>query len=198
MIRWKENPEMERFLIEFIPGHSVQEIQSAFNEKFGIMLTVPTIKGFKSKKGIKSGTVGGQFQKGHVAPNKGKKVSPEVYEKMKGTMFKKGNVPHNIVKVGTERNLIGYIEVKVAEPNVWKLKHRVMYEKYHNVKLSRNDVIIFLDHDRFNFDESNLYRLTRAELIRYNSDGLYSDDPEVTLSAALIAKIKVKVFESKR
>lgn len=35
----------------------------------------------------------GQFEKGNIPWNKGRKMSPEVYSKVKNTMFKKGNFP---------------------------------------------------------------------------------------------------------
>ena len=45
-------------------------------------------------------------------------------------MFAKGNVPPNHRPVGSERiSKDGYIEVKVAEPNKWRLKQRVVYEE---------------------------------------------------------------------
>ena len=54
----------------------------------------------------------------------------EVYEKVKHTMFAKGNVPPNHRPVGSERiSIDGYIEVKVAEPDKWRLKQRVVYEE---------------------------------------------------------------------
>lgn len=46
-----------------------------------------------------SGKVG-RFKKGHVPANKGKKMSPHVYEKLKPTMFKPGNMPHNYIHNG--------------------------------------------------------------------------------------------------
>lgn len=48
-----------------------------------------------------------------------------VYEKARKTMFRKGNIPANHKPIGYERiNADGYIEVKVAEPNKFRLKHR--------------------------------------------------------------------------
>ena len=71
-----------------------------------------------------------RFQNGSVPLNKGKKVSPEIYAKMQPTMFKKGQTPVNHRDVGSERvNVDGYLEIKVAEPNRWRLKHRVIWEQ---------------------------------------------------------------------
>lgn len=198
MIKWLEHPEYVSFMKEFIPGHQECEIREAFYEKFGIMLTEGQIGNFKHKHKVKSGTHGGQFAKGFIPCNKGKKMSAETYQKVKGTMFKKGNIPKNYREVGSERVTVdGYVEVKVAEPNKWKLKSRVLYERYHNVTLKSTDVIIFLDRNRFNFQEDNLIRMSRSELVRYNQDGLYGDNPENNMSAVLLAKLKAKIGEKR-
>ena len=41
-------------------------------------------------------------------------------------------------------------------------KHRYLYEKYHNVTLNIDDMIIFLDNDKTNFSRENLYKISRA------------------------------------
>ena len=103
MIKWRENPEMVAYMKQIIPGHEESEIRAMFLEKFGIVLTKMQIKNFKINYHISSGTHGGRFQKGLIPHNKGKKMSPEVYEKAKATMFKSGNIPHNHRAVGSER-----------------------------------------------------------------------------------------------
>ena len=120
-------------------------------------------------------------------------MSAETYQKVKGTMFKKSNIPKNHREVGSERITVdGYVEIKVAEPNKWKFKSRVLYEQYHDVKLTRNDVIIFLDGNKLNLDVDNLFLISRAALARFNQDKFYSDNPEITKAAALMAELKTE------
>ena len=195
MIRWSDHPEYVEFMKDYSPGHVWYETAEAFYEKFGVTLTRSQIKNFCNCFNVRSGiTNAGCFKKGLIPHNKGKKMSAETYRKIKGTMFKKGNIPKNHREVGSERITVdGYAEIKVAEPNKWKLKSRVLYEQYHNVKLTKSDVIIFLDGNHLNFSIDNLVRLTRAELARYCQDHNYCDNPEVNKTAVLIAKLKTKM-----
>jgi hypothetical protein len=197
MIKWKSEPEMTEFLLNYIPGHSFTEIRAEFNDKFGITLTKAQIGGFKSKHGIQQGTVGGRFYKGQVSWNKGKHMTPEQYAICSRTMFRKGHEPTNHREVGSERiSVDGYIEIKVAEPNHWRLKHRVIYEQHYGIKLSSNDAIIFVDGNRLNLDIDNLERLSRSELVRLNQDGLRGDEA-MNRSAIALAKLKAKLGEVK-
>lgn len=194
MIHWLQHPEYVAFLKEYIPGHSENEIRAAFAEKFGIVLNEGQIGNFKTKHKVRSGTHGGCFPKGLVPHNKGKKMPSEVYEKVKGTMFKKGNIPKQHRDIGSERiTPEGYTEVKVAEPRKWMPKQRYIYEQYHGVKLNSNEVVIFLDGNKQNFDIDNLYMLKRSALVRYCQDRLYTDDKDISLAAAQMAELKAIV-----
>ena len=107
-----------------------------------------------------------RFKKGSVPPNKGKKMSPEVYEKLKETMFKKGNSPVNHREVGSERiNVDGYIETKVAEPNVWRLKHRIIWEQ-HNGVIPAGYNVQFKNRNTQDCRIENLYIISKAEQMR--------------------------------
>ena len=106
-----------------------------------------------------------RFNKGYVPPNKGKKMSPEVYEKVKETMFKKGHSPVNHREVGSERiNVDGYIEIKVAEPNRWRLKHRIIWEQV-NGKIPKGYNVQFKNHNPQDCRIENLYLICRADQI---------------------------------
>ena len=191
MIKWSKHPEYVKFMKKIIPGHTEPEIKAAFKKKYGINLTDGQIGGFKTKHQIKSGTHGGCWVKGQVSCNKGQKMPADVYVKCQPTMFKQGHMPQNHKPVGSERiNVDGYVEIKVEEPKKWRLKQRVVYEQYYGVKLDRNDAIIFLDGNRLNLDIENLVRMTRSELVRYNQMKLHGDNPDLNMSAVLLAKIK--------
>lgn len=196
-IRWNKRPDMVTYMMEIIPGHEEYQIKELFQKKFGILLTESQIGNFKHKHHIQSGTHGGQFKKGQVSWNKGKKMTPEQYAKCSRTMFKKGQQVHNHKEVGSERiNVDGYVEIKVAEPNHWRLKHRVIYEQHYGIKLSSNDAIIFVDGNRLNLSIDNLERLSRSELVRLNQDGLRGDEA-MNRSAIALAKLKAKLGEVK-
>ena len=108
------------------------------------------------------------------------------------TRFKKGNVPKQHRPVGSERiNVDGYIEIKVAEPNKWRLKHNLVYEE-HFGKLTKNEVVIFLDQNRLNLDINNLFKVTRAELAQINKRRLLNKTENVRLTAILANRLKMR------
>jgi len=108
-------------------------------------------------------SVASRFTKGHHPSNKGKKMSPEVYSKVARTMFKKGRPPLNHREVGSERvNVYGYIEIKVAEPNRWRLKHRVIWEQA-NGEIPRGCNIQFKNHNPLDCRIENLYLISRSD-----------------------------------
>lgn len=148
-----------------ILGRGISSIHCKANS-LGLESSLEKIKraGYETSKSPAS--IAARFQKGSVPPNKGKKVSPEVYSKIQPTMFKKGHSPVNHREVGSERiNVYGYIEIKVAEPNRWRLKHQVMWEQV-NGTIPRGYNVQFKNHNPLDCRIENLYMISKAEQLR--------------------------------
>ena len=115
-------PEAEKYVLENYRGVGPSEMTARVIAKFGCRYDVERMKGFYGRHKLDSG-ITGRFAPGHVPWTKGKKgYSPPGTEK---TRFQKGHMPENHREVGSERiDKDGYTLVKIAEPNVWMLKHR--------------------------------------------------------------------------
>ena len=172
-VKW--TPERREWFRAFVPGHSESEISAEHEHVFGTPLSNAQIGNAKTKLGVRSGTVGGRFEKGGTSFNKGKKwadfMTPEGQEASRRTCFKKGNMPHNALDkpVGTERvdSKDGYIYVKVAERpsrqdcnDNWRPKHHLAWEAEHG-PVPPSTMIVFADRDKRNFDPSNLVAVPR-------------------------------------
>ena len=145
-----------------ILGRGISSIHCKANS-LGLESSLEKIQrtGYETSKSPAS--IASRFQKGSVPLNKGKKVSPEVYSKIQPTMFKKGHTPVNHRDVGAERvNVYGYIEIKVSEPNSWRLKHRVMWEQV-NGTIPRGYNVQFKNHNPLDCRIENLYLISKAE-----------------------------------
>ena len=187
MYGMKYTDEMKQFILDNYKGRYNQELADLFNQKFNTNITSRMIKSYKANNKLNSGLTG-KFRKGQTPHNKGKKMPKEAYEKVKHTMFAKGNVPPNHRPVGSERiSKDGYIEVKVAEPNKWRLKQRVVYEEAKG-KIPEGCPIIFLDGNKRNFDIDNLRCITRSELLYLNCNGLNNSN-EITETGILMARL---------
>ena len=175
-------------------NRSRHHITDKFNKHFKLNLTEQVIVGAMKRHKITTGRTG-YFQKGNIPTNAGKKVSPEMYAILKKTMFKKGNIPYNHRPVGDERlTEDGYLEVKVADPNVWKLKQRLVWEQHYG-EIPEGHVIIFLDNNKNNFDINNLKCISKNEHGYLNANRMRYDDRDYTEAAVNVAKIAVKIKE---
>lgn len=127
------------------------------------------------------------IKKGSISANKGKKqteyMTPEAIERTKETRFKKGQQVWNHKQVGYERiNVDGYIEIKVSEPNVFKFKHRVTWEK-HNGPIPKGYNVQFKDGDRLNCDDiTNLYLISRSVQLKTENSMFVKYPKEVQLA----------------
>jgi len=184
------------FIKENAKGLYQKELTELVNSAFETTYTVEQIDSMKSRYHISSGLTG-YFEKGHIPQNKGKKMSEEQYKKCATTMFKKGNVPHNYRAIGSERiSKDGYTEIKIADPNKWRLKHIIIWEKEFG-PMPKHHCIIFLDGNKQNFELSNLKLISRNENARLNQNNLRSKFPEVTEANISVVRLQ-KAIKTKK
>lgn len=182
--------EERQFFINFVPGHSHKEITEEFNRRFDEHISVNQVKAYIHNHNLNTGRTG-CYEKGNIPFNKGKHFNAG--GRSVETRFKKGNIPHNHRPVGSERfTRDGYIEIKVAEPNKWKLKHRVVYENAYG-PLNKGEVIIFKDQNKLNVNLENLMVVSRNILARMNQNNLFGESSELTEAGVEVAKLIVEI-----
>ena len=113
-----------------------------------------------------------QFQKGQIPPNKGQKMSKDLYQKVAKTMFKKGNKPMNTQPIGTihQRKDTGgkmYLYIKLADSK-WQLLNRYTWEQ-HNGPIPKGMVVVYKDGNYLNNDINNLLMITKKENMARNT-----------------------------
>lgn len=180
-------PEEVNLLTEKYPNTTAQDLAVVFDRPESQIynkaqaLRLRKDKEFKAELGRRytqhPRAVEHRFKPGSTPPNKGKKMPPELYERVKKTMFKKGHRPANYKPVGSERvNVDGYIEIKVAEPRTWKLKHRIIWEEA-NGPIPPGCNIQFKNKNPLDVRIENLYIISRGDQMK-NENSMIARYPE--------------------
>ena len=106
----------------------------------------------------------GQFKKGNVPANKGKKFPGQINR----TCFKKGNLPHNTLPVGTIiTDHYGYLKKKLAHKK-WEFLHRLVWIE-NNGPIPEGMLITFKDGSSLNCSIENLEMIDTVENVLRNS-----------------------------
>lgn len=169
---------------------TVKEMVVFCKNTFNKDLTERQIKQIRQRNHFISGFTG-RFEKGSIPPNKGKKgyYAPG---SEKG-WFKKGNITHNTAPLNTEYETDdGYIKIKIAMPNKWQYKHRIIWEKQ-NGPIPAGHMVIFLDGNKKNFDIKNLKLISQKECATLNKMHLRTEDPQLTETALAMVQLMHKV-----
>jgi hypothetical protein len=115
-----------------------------------------------------------RFTPGHTPFNKGKEMPTEVYDKVKATMFKKGNRPYNWKPDGTiverkdadQRGRI-YLYYKVADSK-WILYHQKIWTDA-NGPIPNKHIVTFIDGNTRNCQLENLECISMKDNVIRNS-----------------------------
>jgi hypothetical protein len=182
------------------PSRCIKDVVKAFNEHFGTNYTESMIKHRCFKHGIKA-LHDGKFKPKNDAWNKGmdiKIMRPDIYRQFTSGQrycFQKGQLPKSTKPVGSEKVTRDGIIVKVAMPNVWKFKSRLVYEQHYGVELGEKDRILHLNGNKMDCSIDNLILVNDAILARLNKRGLINKNKEITKSAVFSQKILQKIKE---
>lgn len=192
---------MEEYIRSIARGRESGEIAKAVSEHFGIDFSASQCRAYKKNHGIVSG-LDCRFQKGSEPANKGKKMSPEQYEKCRATMFQKGNVPPNHMKVGEYTHTTdGYLVRKVQEHGTqwerFEFVHRAVWEK-HNGPVPAGKLVSFLDGNKDNCDIENLVLVDLSENLELNRSSLRFSNAELTRAGITVAKMKIAVRQNRK
>ncbi|MPW43334.1 HNH endonuclease signature motif containing protein [Acinetobacter guerrae] len=171
-----------------------KELTANVNRIFGTEFTVDAIKALCKRRKWNTGRTG-HFTKDHKPWNTGTKG---VCKPNSGN-FKKGQITWNKKPVGYERicSKDGYVLIKVAEPNVFKLKHRVVWEEA-NGDVPEGYIVAFKNMDRTDCRLENLILMSKSEMARYNQSFKLLANDQSNESCLLMAKVKAKIHQVRR
>jgi len=184
VVKSKYSDEQKKFIAENIKGRFLDELLRMLNAEFKTNYKINELRKYLDNSHLKSG-IDCTFKKGLS------------YEPGVKYQFKKGNIPPLYLPVGSEVITInGYTNVKIGEPNVWKRKHRIIWEKYNGL-IPKNHVVIFGDRDRNNFDINNLIIVSRSQLVTMIKNKLIQNNAELTRTGVIIADLYAGINKRK-
>lgn len=193
---WQNKPI--RYSVEqlcFIEQHCHlprKALTQQFNHHFNTAITVKAMIALCKRKVWLSGR-DGRFKPGHVPANKNTKG----ISKPNSGSFQKGHRPKNWMPTGAERvNGDGYLDVKIAEPNVWRAKHRLLWVAEYG-PIPTGLILTFKDGDKRHCALENLELITRQEHVRRNKLQ-YSKAPDaIKPTIAALVKLQLKTANIK-
>ena len=175
--------EEREILRQMYPNNLSKEVAAILNRSVKSIYMQAKIDGVKKSEAFLKSNLSGRtnlkkgfayrYPKGHIPFNKDKKMSKEVYEKVKHTMFKKGSVPHNAKSAGSEilrkdKSSKEYLMIKVPGERKLKHKHIHLWET-ENGKIRKGFNIVFKDGNTLNCIIENLECISNAELMQRNT-----------------------------
>lgn len=234
--------EEAEFLLTHFEGHSYQEIQEMFNEKFNQAFTLKNIRDFYNKHGYrKNNNIYTNEQKSWLKNNSHdtpwKEVAAKFYRefnvKLTSTQIRSVCRYYGIrncrPRSGKAKNIFALEWLKEnAEGRKWSEIVNLFNETFHtnksidqikvlcfsngirnnrtakkiwemhNSRLNSNESILMLDGNRDNISINNMIKITDREHNIIFRKNLRFNNPELTKTGVLIAKLLIKIIERKK
>ena len=140
-----------------------------------------------------------RFKKGQESWNKGRKMSSSVYEKAKGTMFKKGQLPHNtlqdgIIRTRTDKNGTKRPWIRVSLGKWVEMKNYVWQQQ--NGDIPKGYCIAVKDGNPFNYSIDNLECISKQENMQRNTIHNYPEEIKSTIR--ILTKLKKQTRDGEK
>lgn len=180
------------YVRKIIKGKSRKEAFELFNKKFEPIKFSQFLSLLSNHK--ITNDISTTFKKGMIPVNKGTKGMI----KANSGSFRRGRETHNKADVGKETvTQEGYVRVKAGHPNIWKQKHRAVWEKEKG-KIPEGMYVLFLDSNKLNCNIENLALVTKSELLIINKKRLIHNNAELTSTGLNVAKLIDRVNKVKK
>lgn len=199
------------FLKEIFPDTPTKIIASELNRNYSAIANKAILLGLKKSQDYKDRLLVeqskqlnehayGRFRKGDVPHNKGKKMTVEMYEIAKKTMFQKGCLPHNTCKdwqevLRKQKSGKQYYMIKLPTERRLIFKHIYIWEGV-NGKVPKGYNIVFKNGDTLNCEYENLECISDAELMSRNTINNYPT--EIVKTIIILNKFKNKLKKHER
>ena len=109
-----------------------------------------------------------------------------------GVADKKPHGPNRRCELLEEREKYGYIQIKIAHPDVWISKARWVYQNAHpEEEIKKTDNFFFLNKNNRDFAPENIIKVNARERTLFIQEGGVSENPDETKLHLLLAKIKL-------
>ena len=156
------------FITENYPKMTVKELAKKFNEKYGTNMSDEAIR---------------QIKRRYRLPTPNKDVE---------NRFKKGNTNQR-KPIGSEwvKPSSKDVYIKVANPDVWVLKKKYVYEQ-HFGKLPKDYQIICKNGNKQDIRIENLLAIKQTDLLFLNFHKMFMKNPELLKTGILISRVASK------
>lgn len=163
------------------------KLAALFNKQFKQDKTSQQLTSLRKRHGWKTGRTG-RFEKGHTPSPLARPKGPN------SASWKKGHRPHNMKPVGSKKydTKNQYEWVKIADPDVWKMSHHLLFETHCGRKVKTGCLLRFKDGDKTNIVIDNIEEITLSENARLNQMH-YKESPDALKpSIKLLAKVMAR------
>ena len=187
--------EIKAFINEHFVGIGPTKMTSLINELFGTAYTRSQIASYYSTHHLKCGVPDGQFTKGQIPHNKGKKwddfISKDGQLRIKRTLAEYTKAIHDDdLPVGSLVLKKNYYYRKISiRPSRWRLAHYIEWEE-HNGPIPEDHVLIFADGNTSNWHIDNLMLISKTHNFLRNIYGIRGYDLQSNETANLIVQLK--------